>query len=177
MRMNIARRYLLETDTWAPIRRGRAALVGLALAIAMVCGGQARAEDPLLTVNTADGAADFTRAELAALRQVTFETGTIWTEEPRSFTGPPLSVVLEAAGAEDGEIRLVALNDYAISIPMSEIGADYPIVAHEIDGAPFPVRQKGPLWVVYPYDQDPAYQSEVIYGRSIWQLREITVQP
>ncbi|MGG7645056.1 hypothetical protein ACQ5SP_09655 [Rhodovulum sp. YNF3179] len=170
----------METDTLRPTSRGLAALAALALATAVVCGGQARAEEPLLTITAADGAAgaaDLTRADLVALRQVTFETGTIWTEEPRSFTGPPLSAVLDAAGAAGGEIRLVALNDYAISIPMSEIGADYPIVAHEIDGAPFPVRQKGPLWVVYPYDQDPAYQSEVVYGRSIWQLREITVQP
>jgi hypothetical protein len=29
------------------------------------------------------------------------------------------------------------------------------------------------LWIVYPYDRSPDYQSETIYARSIWQLRRI----
>ncbi|MEC8574513.1 MAG: oxidoreductase, partial [Pseudomonadota bacterium] len=37
------------------------------------------------------------------------------------------------------------------------------------------LRDKGPLWIVYPFDSDPAYQTEAIYSRSIWQLEEITV--
>ena len=37
------------------------------------------------------------------------------------------------------------------------------------------VRNKGPLWVVYPYDENPEYRSEVIYSRSIWQLDRIEV--
>jgi hypothetical protein len=35
------------------------------------------------------------------------------------------------------------------------------------------VRDKGPLWVVYPYDSKPDYQSELIYVRSIWQLAQM----
>ncbi|RYH00603.1 oxidoreductase, partial [Salipiger sp. IMCC34102] len=37
------------------------------------------------------------------------------------------------------------------------------------------VRDKGPLWIVYPYDDTPEYRSEVIYSRSIWQLDRIEV--
>ena len=37
------------------------------------------------------------------------------------------------------------------------------------------LRDKGPLWLVYPYDADTAYQSEVIYARSVWQLDRIEV--
>ncbi|MGE4326166.1 MAG: oxidoreductase, partial [Pseudodonghicola sp.] len=29
---------------------------------------------------------------------------------------------------------------------------------------------------VYPYDTNPAYQGEVTYSRSIWQLDRITVE-
>jgi hypothetical protein len=36
------------------------------------------------------------------------------------------------------------------------------------------VRDKGPLWVIYPYDSDD-YRSEVIYSRSIWQLDRLEV--
>jgi hypothetical protein len=35
------------------------------------------------------------------------------------------------------------------------------------------IREKGPLWLVYPYDLNKAYQSETIYSRSIWQLVRI----
>ena len=38
------------------------------------------------------------------------------------------------------------------------------------------VREKGPLWVIYPFDSDPEYQTEVIYSRSIWQLDRIVVE-
>ena len=27
-----------------------------------------------------------------------------------------------------------------------------------------------PLWLIYPYDHNQAYQAELIYSRSIWQL-------
>ena len=43
-------------------------------------------------------------------------------------------------------------------------------------GAPMSVRDKGPLWIVYPYDQNTDYQSEVVFSRSIWQLNRITIQ-
>jgi hypothetical protein len=39
------------------------------------------------------------------------------------------------------------------------------------------VRDKGPLWVIYPYDAVPEYKSERIYARSIWQLVSIEVLP
>ena len=37
------------------------------------------------------------------------------------------------------------------------------------------MRDKGPLWIIYPYDQNTDYQTEVIYSRSIWQLDRIEV--
>jgi hypothetical protein len=39
------------------------------------------------------------------------------------------------------------------------------------------VRDKGPLWIVYPYDAKPEYRQELIYSRSIWQLDHIEVKP
>ncbi|MEE4295919.1 MAG: hypothetical protein V2J20_04800 [Wenzhouxiangella sp.] len=50
-----------------------------------------------------------------------------------------------------------------------------PIVTTQIDGAPYSVRQKGPLWIVFPYDQDPRYRTEAVYALSIWQLTDVRV--
>jgi hypothetical protein len=44
-----------------------------------------------------------------------------------------------------------------------------------MDGNAMSVRDKGPLWVIYPYDSDAAYRTEVIYSRSIWQLDRLEV--
>jgi hypothetical protein len=38
------------------------------------------------------------------------------------------------------------------------------------------LREKGPLWIIYPFDSSPEYQTELIYSRSIWQLNRIEVQ-
>ena len=44
-----------------------------------------------------------------------------------------------------------------------------------MNGEIMSLRDKGPLWVIYPYDQNAAYRSEVTYSRSIWQLDRIEV--
>ena len=38
-----------------------------------------------------------------------------------------------------------------------------------------PVRTRGPLFVIYPFDADPRLQNARFYERSIWQLRSIEV--
>jgi len=36
-------------------------------------------------------------------------------------------------------------------------------------------REKGPVWLVYNYDSDPAFRTETVYSRSVWQLDRITI--
>ena len=122
-----------------------------------------------------DGTAQFDMEMLQALPQRSFETSTIWTEGEISFVGVSLSVLLEQIGAEGATIRATAINDYAVEIPVDSISALDPIVAYEMDGVAMSRRQKGPLWIVYPYDSDTKYQTEVIYSRSIWQLDRLEV--
>ncbi|WP_199913565.1 molybdopterin-dependent oxidoreductase [Ruegeria sp. Alg231-54] len=122
-----------------------------------------------------DGAAQFDMEMLQALPQRSFETSTIWTEGETTFVGVPLSVLLEQVEAEGATIRATAINDYAVEIPVGSISAQDPIVAYEMDGAAMSRRQKGPLWIVYPYDSDTKYQTEVIYSRSIWQLDRLEI--
>ncbi|KMW59616.1 hypothetical protein AIOL_004598 [Candidatus Rhodobacter oscarellae] len=112
------------------------------------------------------------------MQQVSFETTTVWTEDAVSFAGVPLRAVLAECGADLEDARsvvLTALNAYSVEVPLAEIGDTYPIVATRMDGEVIPVRQKGPYWVVYPYDSDASYRTEQAYARSIWQLREISI--
>ena len=129
-----------------------------------------------ITQKNADGRADFDMAMLAALPQHTFTTGTPWFAEPRQFTGPLLRDVLGAVGARGKTLRAIALNKFKIDIPADD-AAQFPvIVARLMNGKPMPIREKGPLFIIYPYDTDIELQSTRYYNRSAWQLRAIEVQ-
>lgn len=113
---------------------------------------------------------------LQTLPKEVFQTTTIWTEGNLEFTGVPLKSLLAEAGAEGEAVSAEALNGYAVDIPLSELDEKAPIIAYFIDGETFSRREKGPLWVVFPYDGVDKYKSETSYAYSIWQLRKLTVK-
>lgn len=124
--------------------------------------------------NSPEGAA-FDMDMLMALPKSGFETHTTWTEGAHRFEGVPLKAVLDAVGATGGTITATALNNYSVEIPIDAIEDEVPIIAYHIDGEPFSRRDKGPLWIVFPYDAGEKYQSELVYGYSIWQLAGLTI--
>lgn len=128
-----------------------------------------------INVTNMDQAAVFDMEMLKALPATTFETTTIWTDGNNQFVGVPLSVLLELLGAGTGTLRATAINDYSVEMPVDAAQADAPIIAYEMDGQPMSRRQKGPLWIVYPYDSDAEYRSELVYSRSIWQLDRLEI--
>lgn len=119
--------------------------------------------------------AQFDMAMLEALPQRTHLTKTPWYAQPRRFTGPLLRDVLSAAGAQGSNLRLVALNDYQVDMPMEDAMRHNVIIARLMDDKPMTVRDKGPLFIIYPFDAQPELRSAIYYGRSAWQLRTIEV--
>lgn len=168
----------------APTRRrwlqaGAACMFGAAL-------GHARALDKpvgpvVLTVSgrvrqvNQGASAHFDMAMLEALQQQSTTTKTPWFAQARRFTGPLLRDVLALAGANGSMLRLIALNDYRVDMPMDDAQRHDVILARLIDDKPMPVRDKGPLFVIYPFDSKPELRSAVYYSRSAWQLRTIEV--
>lgn len=122
--------------------------------------------------NSVEGA-QFDLAMLAAMDPVEFTTTTIWTEGEQSFRGVPLERLLREVRAGGAVIAATALNDYMVEIPVSDAVEGGPILAFEQNGHLLSVRDKGPLWIVYPYDARLDYQAEVIYARSIWQVKRL----
>jgi hypothetical protein len=119
---------------------------------------------------------DFDMAMIEKLPQRSFTTATPWYPEPRTFTGPLLRDVLAAASAKGALLRAVALNDYKIEIPAADATKHDMIVARLLDGKPMPVREKGPLFIIYPFDSSAELRSERYYSRSAWQLRTLEVR-
>ena len=124
-----------------------------------------------------DGArVQFDMASLAALPQQEIQPMLPWYDTPRRFTGPLLRDVQAAAGAEGKSLRATALNAYRIDIPMDDVTRYDVVLARLLDGKPMSVRDKGPLFVLYPFDRHPGLRNSVYFGRCIWQLRSIEVQ-
>jgi hypothetical protein len=130
-----------------------------------------------ISVTNAEGRARFDLGLLDALPQTSFTTTTIWTSEPQEFAGVLLADFLEAIGAKGTTLRMTAVNDYVIEVPVADAVPGGPILATRINGEVMSLRDKGPIWLVYPFDRNADYQSEVIYARSIWQLDRIEVLP
>ena len=112
---------------------------------------------------------------LEKLPQKTFSTRSPWFPDAMRFTGPLLRDVLAAAGANGKTIMALALNDYKTEIPFDDVLRQDPIVARLMNDKPMPVRAKGPLFIVYPYDSKSELRSEIYYNRSAWQLKALTV--
>jgi hypothetical protein len=161
-----------------------AVLVAAMLVVAPGARGgalKAPSAEVLLTVTgdiavTNDGdAAVFDLPMLRAIATRSFTTTTIWTDGEQRFKGVPLEALLDRLGVTAGRLKARALNDYAVDIPVSDAVAEGPIIAYRRNGKNMSIRDKGPLWIVYPYDSKPAYRSEQVYTRSIWQLDRIKV--
>ena len=139
-------------------------------------------ERPVLTVSGKIGVknvgetARFDMKMIESLPQRSFTTTTPWFDKPVKFTGPLLSDVLAAVKASGTTVNAVAINDYKISIPLTDITKFQVIMARQINDKDIPVREKGPLFVVYPFDSDAALRTSTYYERSIWQLKALEVQ-
>lgn len=120
--------------------------------------------------------ATFSMDMLTRLPQKTFTSKTPWFPKPVTFTGPLLRDVLAAAGASGTRITARALDDYKTVLPMSDAQDHNVILARQIDGKNLSIRDKGPLFIVFPYDSKPELQAQVYLDRSAWQLKSLTIE-
>lgn len=120
--------------------------------------------------------ATFSMEMLEKMPQQTFTTKTPWYPMAVTFTGPLLRDVLAAAGASGKQISARALDDYKTLIPMSDAQNFDVILARQIDGKNLSIREKGPLFIVFPYDSKPELQGQVYLDRSAWQLKSLTIE-
>lgn len=130
-----------------------------------------------VTHTNSDQGAQFDLAMMDALAQRTTRTETPWHEGVQEFTGPRLSDLMAAVGASGSALRLVAINDYAAVMPWEDLQNHAVILATRRNGGQMPVRDKGPLFVIYPFDEVPALRNEVYFSRSVWQVDTIEVLP
>ena len=132
----------------------------------------------VLTISGAGvkGVAKFDMAMLAALPQHSFTTKTPWYPSARKFTGPLLRDVLAAAGARGHVVEAIAINDYKVDIPVEDAQRHNLILARLLDDKPMLLRDKGPLFIIYPFDSNSQLRNSVYYSRSAWQLKALRLR-
>jgi hypothetical protein len=129
-----------------------------------------------IAVTNKDGTAQFDRSMLESLGTVTFETQTPWYKGRVKFEGVPLAKLLGQLGAKGDRLVVVALNDYSAEIPVEDFAKYGVILAMKRDGEYLTVRDKGPLFIVYPFDSDPDLKNQKFYSRSVWQVARLEVK-
>ncbi|WP_386173253.1 hypothetical protein [Sulfitobacter sp. R86518] len=131
----------------------------------------------ILTVTNQEASTKFTHEELSSLPQVVLLTANDYVDQPTSFQGPLLRSVLEASGiGRDAKLNMIALNDFTSTVPASD-AFDYDVILAILrEGKTMPVREKGPVWVIYPMDDNPELRNDLYNDRLVWQLKEISVE-
>lgn len=136
-------------------------------------------ERVVLTLNvdsTGSSQVTFTQKQLEQLPHSTTKTITHWTKGEQTFDGVLLSDILRKFIPQLSSIKAFALNDYSVDIPVSDL-KKYPVLlAYKRNGAYMGIRDKGPLWIVYPLSDHPELNLPHINNRWIWQLNRIDIK-
>lgn len=130
-----------------------------------------------LSVTNAGVPYTYTLEDLEAMNQTTVTTSNDYVEDTTEFTGPLLRDVLASHDIGPTQlIRMKALNDFSVTMPASDAFNYNVILALTQNGNRMHIRDKGPIWVIYPMDEHPELQAENYNSRLVWQLSEIIVE-
>lgn len=161
----LSRRHLLACSVAALAARATAQTARLAFSLKIVrptnAGPTTHVYDP---------------ATLAALGATQLETHVPWNPEPHKWEGVRFKRLLAAHQIAGRPLRVKALNDYTAVIPWSDIEQFDPLLAWHRDGKPIPVRDKGPLLVIYPFSTHAELKRVEYTDRSVWHVNEIVVE-
>ena len=170
---NLSRRHLLALAAGAVVAGSGWSNSSLAL--------EAPEAKPVLRIggkigvrNDGDEAA-FDIAMLDALGTDSFSTATPWTDGVSTWEGVPLAVLMKAVKADGSFIRVTALNDYVTDVPMEGLADEGAILAMRRDGELMPINNKGPLFILYPFDDRPELQRQKVMMRCAWQIARLDV--
>ncbi len=118
----------------------------------------------------------FDREMLEKLGMSELQVTTPWTEGSQTFEGVLASKVLDAVGASGSMILARAINDYQVKIPASDFRRYPVLLALKHNGRYMRVRDKGPIWIVYPRETFPELDTDLVTDRWVWQLSDLIIQ-
>jgi hypothetical protein len=129
-----------------------------------------------IATTNAEGRADFDRAMLEGLGVTTVTSSTPWTEGEVPFDGVLGATLLDAVGARGATIRAVAVNDYEAEIPLADFRNYRVLLAMRMAGKQLQLRDKGPIWIIFPWSDHPELDNDVTHAKSVWQVTQLVIQ-
>jgi len=109
------------------------------------------------------------------LPSFSFTTKTPWTEGEDNWEGVRLSVLLAHLGTSSTQFRAWADDGYEATFKGVDI-EKYPVIlAYKKNGEYLSLRDLGPLWIMFPFDDHSELDELPIYEISVWQLSRIEI--
>ncbi len=106
----------------------------------------------------------------------TFTTTTPWTEGDVTWEGVRISTLMEYLKTDSMEFKASALDGYEIMFKGVDIEKYPVIIAYKRDGEYMSVRELGPFWIMFPFDD---YKKEFSFAEhralAVWQLNQIEI--
>jgi hypothetical protein len=118
----------------------------------------------------------FDLALLESLPRREVRTQNPWKEGTATYEGVLLRDLLKFVKANGTVLRIAALNDYSADMKVADTETIDVILAFKRDGKYMPVREKGPLFVVFPFSDQPSLRVQQRFAQSVWQVSRITVK-
>jgi hypothetical protein len=122
------------------------------------------------------GRVDFDVSEFEHLGLSRLKTWTPWTDGEIEFEGVWARRLMEAVGARGSEVEARALNDYKEVIPIEDFHSYDVLLALRMNGRLMRARDKGPIWIVYPWSDHPELDDFATREKSVWQLSALHVR-
>lgn len=129
-----------------------------------------------ITVTNQGNEAKFDMGLLEQLPHHVVKTSNPWQEKVTSYEGVLLRDLLSAVGATGSVMTVYALDDYHDDISVADAQSINVILAYKREGQYMPVRQKGPLFVVFPFTDDPSLLTDARRNQSVWQVNRIAIK-
>jgi hypothetical protein len=130
----------------------------------------------LISETNIEDRAEFDRDMLQNIGMVDLRTETPWTEGKVNFSGVPVARVLDTVGTNGSMVRALAANDYRADIPIATLRDAGAILAMRMNNEDLSLRDKGPLWIIFPWTERPDLDRIEIHNYAVWQLLSIQVQ-
>ena len=107
---------------------------------------------------------------LEAIGTTSLTTTNPWYDGPVTFEGILARDLMDHLGARGQTVTVSALNNYQAEVPVSDFREIGVLLALKADGEYLSVRDKGPIFIIYPFDDDEGLRNETYFARSVWQV-------
>lgn len=129
-----------------------------------------------ITESNAEVGVEFDQSMIDNMVQHTVNTNNHVVEQVVEYRGPAISDILRSVGAKGESVKVIAWDDYVVTIPISDINKYQVILATHEAGKRMTIDDKGPLFVVFPFSNYAELRNDFFYSLSVWQVREFIVE-